>query len=345
MSDIVDTTDDSYHLPLTNHHKIIYDTMKKNGLRARRSIVFGRSNARRLFDPNKLEEAFERVRTEYGDQIQAMSIPTLKVLTWEHYREEDPFTYKKIKSKDLLRDKVIEDKDTEEKLTKENITIVDPTVPHGTTALLLGGSLCGKTTLLVQALNNILKKHKDRYDVIIIMSQTTTSIPLRDLNKSDKIIIFNKFIPELIGFLIKVQMATSNPLDGADPTMGFEPRYSILIVLDDITKLKNPAIDELILVARNYGISTIISTQKINGLSPSARESIHSNFIFGGRNPETRRKLIEKYLRGYIVERGFKKPDDMDLWLRENTIFRAGERDLIKINGLNDKMSIHTIRK
>lgn len=321
---------------LTNKHEIFYDTFLPSGKILRHKIIFGRNNSNITFDPQLLEEAFNEITGQYGQEVAAMNKKTLKVLTWEKYQKQDPFKYRGIKENQM---------EDEPPLMKESITLVNPHIENGSSALLLGGSNSGKTTLLVQALTNLLNDYRKRYDMIIIFSQTLTSLPLRDLPKDDKLIIFSKFLPSLVTFLIRVQMETSKPKDPDNPTEGNETRYSILLVLDDITKLKDPMIDELILVSRNYGISTIVCTQKVTGLSPSARASIHTNYILGGRNPETRRKIIETYLRGYIVERGIKNADDMDKWLRENTEMGTGERKLIKLNGINDIMSLHTIKK
>lgn len=217
-------------------------------------------------------------------------------------------------------------------LTKETITLVNPFIENGSSALLLGGSSTGKTTLLVQAITNILKKHKNRYDMIILFSEAISSIPLRDLPDHNKIIIFKIFIPQLVKYLMNVNQAV-------------DCRYSILFILDDVILLKNPMIDKLILVARNFGISTIISTQKLTGLSPGARASIHNSYILGGRNPEIREEIIKKYLKGYIRERGITDKNAQDDWLRENTRVGDNERKLIKMNGITDQMSIHTIKK
>lgn len=325
---------------LTNKLTLGYEITRPSGKKIKRTIIFGANNKNLLFDKNKLEEAFVKVKAQYGHELGAMRNPTIKALTWEYYQKENPFSYKGIKDKET--EKKIED---EPPLTKHSITLVNPYIENGSSALLLGGSSSGKTTLLVQALKNLLKDHKKRFDAMIICSETLSSLPFENLPKNKRILIFPKFLPLLISFLIKLQKGTSKPKDEENLLKGHKCRYAFLIILDDINELKDPMIDKLILIARNYGISTIVSTQKTTGLSKSARGSVHNNYILGGRNPETREEIIVKYLRGHIRDLGFERKDQMDKWVRDNTEMGTEDRKIIKLNGLNDVMSRHIIKK
>lgn len=291
-----------------------------------RRITFGCNGLTKTFDKRKMEAAFEQVKEKYGEKLGSMTNKMIKAITWDYYTRSNPFIYEPEMAsldKELI---------SEPPLMKESVTLVNPFIENGSSALLLGGSNSGKTTLLVQALHNLLRDYKERYDLIIIFTGAHSSIPFENLPKCKKLLLFRQFLPPLVKFLMEVNMETDR-------------RYSILIILDDIYALKHPVIDLLILVARNYGISTIVSTQKITGLSPSARDSMHNNYILGGRNPETRDEIIEKYMRGFLRDRGLKTRDEMDKWLRENTEVKDDERRLIKINAIKGIMSLHDIKK
>ena len=135
-----------------------------------------------------------------------------------------------------------------------------------------------------------------------------------------------------MSFLINVNQATNL-------------RYSILIILDDVLKLKSDMIDKLLLVARNSGISTIISTQKIKGISPDARSSVHNLYILGSRNSEDRKKMLDMYLRSHLRDRGLKTFEQQEDWMRNNTKLEPEQRKFIKINTVEDKLTVHTIKK
>ena len=314
---------------LINRKVLTYSVTDSNGITIKKKITFGASNCKRRFDDESLENAFNKIIERNKEGLAGIGTSTIKKLTWEQYQKDDPLNYQRIKANEIENESNLRPEDV---INKDTVTIVNPDIVNGSSALVLAGSFSGKTTLIVQAIKNILTHHKKRYDLIIIFSESICALPLNDLPRNDKIQIYPVFIPQLVSFLIRVNQAT-------------DLRYSILIVLDDIIKLKSEAVDKLLLVARNSGISTIISTQQIKGISPSARSSVHNIYILGSRNSEEREKMLKMFLRSHLKDKGIIKPDDQENYLRDHTALGENSRKLIKINSIEDRMTIHTIAK
>lgn len=309
-----------------------YPAVTPKGVHKDKKITFGMTTSTKLFHKDRLESAFNKIKEKYHDELAGMTPNTIKSLTWDEYKKNNPLTLDKIRSREKKEQFDSFEHKEEEDLNKDNITIVNPHIVNGSSALVLAGSFSGKTTLIVQAIKNILEHHRKRYDMIIIFSESVAALPLQQLPINDKIYILPVFIPQLISLLVNINQATNL-------------RYSILIILDDVLKLKNEAVDKLLLVARNSGISTIISTQKVKGISPAARASVHNVYILGARNSGVRKDILNMYVNSYLVDRGIKKFDDQEKWLRENTRLCEDDRKLIKINTIEDTMSTHTIKK
>ncbi len=320
---------------LIDRKKFTYTSIDNKGKHITRTITIGSQSKKIRFDETALDHAFNKVITAYKDEIMGIKPLTLKRLVLEYYDNENPLNYKNIKYSEIGRaSKRWEEPPMrpEDNISKETITIVNPNIIGGSSALLLAGSMSGKTTLMVQAVKNLLKNHKDRYDLILIFSESISALPLNDLPLHDKIQIYPIFIPQLISFIMKVNQASNL-------------RYSVLVILDDILRLKGEAIDKLLLVARNSGISTIICTQKIKGISPSARASVHNIYILGSRNSEEREQMVNIFLRSHLRDRGINKFSDQENWMRAHTALGDNERKLIKINAVEDRLTVHTIKK
>lgn len=220
-------------------------------------------------------------------------------------------------------------------LSKENITLIDPNRVGGSTALLVGGSLSGKTTLLMQALTNILGDYPDRYDVILVFSESLNSEPLQAfLNEgSYKVHFFPVFMKELVTLAVQMNKATDN-------------RYGFLMILDDaIDGLRGKITSKMINIYRNSNISTIISCQYVKMIGPAARSSFHNVFITGARNQEIIKTIIDTFIKGHLMDMGYKNKDSMIKMVREMTKMGEDERSLILLQQIEDKMSVHKILK
>lgn len=221
-------------------------------------------------------------------------------------------------------------------ITKNNITLIDPTSEGGSTAFLVGGSMSGKTSLIVQSLINILKDKvlRDRYNIIIIFSESLSALPLQDLpsRKDLKIQIFPFYIPELVKLAQKINFATHN-------------RYGFYFILDDCNALRGGTIKQQILQMRNAGISTLISTQYAKNIGPAPRQSFHHIYITGARQPGDRDTLNEIFVNPYLRDRGIIHKDDRDNFLRIHTRIDPNERELIHINSILDEMDTHVIKR
>lgn len=222
------------------------------------------------------------------------------------------------------------------KITKENVTIIDVEKPGGSTAFVCGGSSCGKTTLLVQALKNIVEQHPERYDVIMVFSESISAEPLQDFmseNKHTQVHFFPYYIPELVDMMVKINKGTDN-------------RYGVLVILDDVLDgLRGKMASKLINIYRNSNISTIISIQYLKFVTPAMRNSFHRVFILGARNSENRKSIIETFIRGQLRDLGHKNLDQMDRRLRGETAMRDNDRKLIMLDQIKDELTFHTIKK
>lgn len=215
-------------------------------------------------------------------------------------------------------------------MTGDNITLIDPTVPSGTTTLLLGGSMTAKTTLIVQAMKNLLRMYPDRFNVIVIMTESINADPLQDLPAS--IIRLPCYVPELLQLFVKINNATNN-------------RYGFLVVLDDCVQLRGKDITKAINIWRNSGLSTIISVQSPMFVNPAMRSSFHNIFITGARTSEARKKIGELFVYKYLEDKGIPERTKQDDWIRHNTKLDSNSRMLIRINGVRDEIYTHKIVK
>jgi len=196
----------------------------------------------------------------------------------------------------------------------KTFTIVDTSVPTGQTALLLGSSYSGKTTLLVHGLNNIIKEKS--YDAIIIFTESPNAKPLEGLNPSNRITLSQGFYPNIVRLLVRINRASDN-------------RFRFFTVLDDITDMKNNSTyKKMVLTMRNSNISTAVLIQDPTLCPPSHRGSFHNIYFLGaGSNIQRKDYIVKHWLNGHIRHRlgvpgGSTKRGLMSLlneWFDENT--------------------------
>jgi len=210
-----------------------------------------------------------------------------------------------------------------------DLTLVDVDKPSGTTALVLGSSFSGKTSLLVHALDLITKGKY--YDVIVVMTESINAEPLKKL--PGNVLISNAFFPGLIKLAYDINRATNN-------------RYRFLFVLDDIVNFRGKdSFQKLILTYRNSGISTIVLTQYSKLLAPSQRSSVHKIYFTGARDYNSREYIVKNWLKGHMQDRGILKKEAQDEWFKYHT--RLGDREkkgdrgaLIVMDNIRDTISV-----
>ena len=215
-------------------------------------------------------------------------------------------------------------------ITEKNVTIIDPTVEGGTTALLLGGSMTAKSSLIVRSIKNLIRMFPDRFDSIVVMTGSVNAEPLKGL--PEEVILLPVYVPEMFNILKRINQATNN-------------RYGFLVILDDCLSTRGRQATEAINILRNSGISTVISVQSPTFINPSMRTSFHNVYITGSRTSEARKKMGEMFLDPYLHDKGIRSRDAKENWIRKNTELRDEDRTLIRINGVQDKMYVHKIRK
>jgi hypothetical protein len=215
----------------------------------------------------------------------------------------------------------------DDQIALEDMTLVDIGKPSGTTTLVLGSSMTGKTTALVHAMK-IINKQK-YYDVVICFTESINAAPLEGLPKTA--IVSQAFFPRIVKLAFDINRATNN-------------RYRYLFILDDITNFRGKdTFQKMILTYRNSGISTLVLTQYSKLVAPSQRDSIHRIFFTGAKSGQERDFVVKNWLRGYIQDMGIKKHEDQVEWFRENTKLGEGNDKngkFIMLDNITDEMSV-----
>lgn len=141
-------------------------------------------------------------------------------------------------------------------------------VESANTKVFLAPSFSGKTTLLVTELNKLSPKELEEYDKIVLFTESTSAAPLRLLDKRvlKKMMIYDRFVPQLVRIFKKINTVTKN-------------RFRFLLLMDDCIDLKGGLLIKLILTLRNVNISTVICIQYSKLLSRSQRQSIHDYYM------------------------------------------------------------------
>ncbi len=222
------------------------------------------------------------------------------------------------------------------RIDETNITLIDPTTEGGSTAFICGASGTGKTSLITTALANILRLHPNRFDVIVIFSESISAAPLqRWLAKGvpSHVHFFKILMPDLIEMMFNINKATNN-------------RYKILFVLDDcVNQLRGSIAEKMIMIYRNAGISTIVSIQNAVRVTPSMRESFHKVWLTGAQNHESRKKIVTMFISGYLGDLGHKSLDDKADALRKMTGIEDNGRSIILLDQIGNAMKIIKIKK
>lgn len=196
---------------------------------------------------------------------------------------------------------------------------LSPLSETGSSTIIFGASMSGKTTLL----KKILKEYYNDNEVIVFMiAEHIHSNIYQDLDK--KIIKSDKFDKQLIKTLHRINKRTNN-------------KYHFVIVLDDmILEKHNSTLLKLILTYRNAKISTLILLQSPTLLSRNGRFN-GNNFIFKRtNNAENADQVMEFFLSGFEPFYKLKKEEKNKLYKQITDNF-----GFIYLDALNDKISFH----
>lgn len=295
-----------------------YEVISPKGAMLTRELVYGRKNRKTPFIRKELETAHWMVIDELDpDRLYMYSKTVLKNRVLAQYKAlihsstaakmGEDFSKCNNSNKEKIAEQFSSDLDFT--LPPKSITVVNTDMKSGSTALILAGGYSGKTTMLVHALNNITDQ--ERYDIIIIFTESINSDPLQDI-ESGNIILTNKFFPDVVSLAYRINKATHN-------------RYHYLFVLDDVYDLRhNKVFQKMIMAYRNSNISTIIVTQHATVVSPNVRSSLHKIFFLGSKNESEKERAMSEWLNGYVKARGIKDKDTMKMWFTNNT--RLGKK-------------------
>lgn len=154
----------------------------------------------------------------------------------------------------------------DQELPKQSLFKCEP--ESANTKVFLAPSFSGKTTLLVTELNKLSAKELEEYDKIVLFTESTSAAPLKLLDKRvlKKMMIYDRFVPQLVRIFKKINTVTRN-------------RFRFLLLMDDCIDLKGGLLIKLILTLRNANISTVICIQYSKLLSRSQRQSIHDYYM------------------------------------------------------------------
>lgn len=211
----------------------------------------------------------------------------------------------------------------------DTLTLLNCDSENGTNGIILGGSETGKSTLLMTILKNINDLYPKRFDIIILMTESSGADPYKKL--PDNVIVFNMFLPELIKLLVKINKET-------------DKRYGVLIILDDIRRVKSKVLDSLFCIYRNQNVSAISLVQDPKDLVPAARNSSHTLLFTGCRNPEGVQRTIDLFLKDALCEQGYTtKQEQRDYF---NRFTKISDKDRLVLHKQKDsKLKIYKIKK
>jgi hypothetical protein len=210
---------------------------------------------------------------------------------------------------------MLEIKNYDDHTKKKNKVKIDPNLPEVPFRILLvGSSKSGKSTLLVNLLRDEFygKVFKKKY--IIVFSPTACLDPkIKQIGAGN---VYDTFNPAILEYVMERQIAIAEGRDDEpaieykdirdDPNPLNKPKKkkkhmeNILIIFDDCLGMRgvfdsNSMLNKMIIKARHYNISVIISTQKLSGVGRTIRLNMSAVFIFRALNGNEIDEILDEF--------------------------------------------------
>lgn len=193
---------------------------------------------------------------------------------------------------DYKNNKVVKQNNEQGNISKEDLlklyddTEYDKGIAKKThfSSLFIGSSKSGKSTLI----KHMIKELEERYDLIIIFSQSLHD-PMYDFinyGEKSKYIAFDDFNKSIINDIFKLNKLTKNALN-------------VLVLFDDLVNLStrdNNEITQMFIRGRNSGISILYSTQHYSLMNKAVRANANYIFLLRTNSPSVRISLAEHFL-------------------------------------------------
>ena len=164
----------------------------------------------------------------------------------------------------------------------------------GASALFLGSTRSGKTTMIKAFHEKFFGKH-----INVLHTGSPQAATYNELKK--KCAVAPGFCDDIIEECIKINMRTEN-------------HYKFAHIIDDCVSSKNNAtMIRLLTIGRNHNQSTLISGQELSILNAIGRSNI--NFVFLGKLNSS--MAVEKVIKCYLLSHfpsGMKMPDKIKLY-------------------------------
>ena len=256
---------------------------------------------------------------------------TIKIANFEN--EEDMYEYiEQIKKEQREKNKIFKDKkekkvisniESTTALTDINNFIIDKNT--GTSTVILGASKRGKSTIMMYLYRKYYQQNKD-----FISTLFSGNYHIEAYKKSKNLLIgdgFNDRSEKYVQMQKYINSKTKN-------------KYDFLNLFDDVLDLKyKTIINKLILTFRNSNISTIMCLQYTYLLSKMNRANVNNIIIFGSNTEESKRDLIELYLKQHLINLGYKTYQD-----RLNFFdYVTKDYGFFYMNNIHQTFSIHKI--
>jgi hypothetical protein len=179
-------------------------------------------------------------------------------------------------------------------LPKKNLSALTMPDEGGCSALFLGSTRAGKTTMIKSFHDMFFNKH-----ITVLHTHSPQADIYNDLKK--KTALVPRFCPEIIDECMMINQKTNN-------------KYDFLHIIDDCVSSKNDKMMiKLLTIGRNSGQSVLISGQELSILNSIGRSNI--NFVFCGKlgSDMAIKKAVESYLLS-IFPTDLKMPDKIKLY-------------------------------